>query len=79
MKWYCIIRSKHIKGYKKQNKKQQQTNKTKQTNKKQNKNKKTTNKNAYLLGQKYNLQIVGVIPFVKLQNHTTCLDLVLKR
>ena len=27
-------------------------------------------KERYLLGQKYNLQIFGVIPFIKLQNHT---------
>ena len=27
-------------------------------------------KNAYFLGQTHNLQIFGVIPFVKLQNDT---------
>ena len=27
-------------------------------------------KEHYLLGQKHNLQILGVIPFIKLQNNT---------
>ena len=38
--------------------------------KQKNPNTENVQKNAYLLGHKHNLQIFGVIPFVKVQNGT---------